>query len=392
MGTPNWIQYSEKVVGENHPTLTDVANRPMKTIDANFKVEHEQDGQHKIGHLFPGHYQRDQKWALKTPYTTAANRYTILTPNKLAVEVNGVIYVLTAQAELNLSLEATWDSIATDYRIAANRAGKDFYIYACVPTSGLTAKILVSANSTVPSGYDSSNSRKIGGFHGLCVAIGTISDHPLTDFAIGDCLPASIWDILHRPISSPEGMVFSDGINKWVDIYLASGTGASTASIYGGTISDSRDWMDFVDDGVAVKKRMLDDSGFQAIAAGSNEETNVVGSADPNTTGGHVDTASRRMISNIGVEDCCGAMWQWLSDQSFRVDGADYAAAITWAWYNLPGVKGSLYREGNYGDVKLLAGGYWADGVNAGSRCRVASNFRWHTSAALGCRFCAEPI
>jgi len=52
MGTPNWIQYSEKVVGENHPTLTDVANRPMKTIDTNFKVEHEQDGQHKIGYRF----------------------------------------------------------------------------------------------------------------------------------------------------------------------------------------------------------------------------------------------------------------------------------------------------------------------------------------------------
>ena len=32
MGTPSWIQYTEQVVGENHPSLSDVINRPMKTI------------------------------------------------------------------------------------------------------------------------------------------------------------------------------------------------------------------------------------------------------------------------------------------------------------------------------------------------------------------------
>ncbi len=354
----------------------------------------------KLAALYPSLYQRDQKWALKTPYSTAANRYTILTPAKLSVDINGTVYFLTAQAEVDLSLEASWDTIAgTDYRTASNRAGKDFYIYACVPGSGSAPTIKLSANSTTPSGYSASTSRKIGGFHGLCVAVGTISGHTLTDFAVGDVLPASIWDLVHRPVSNPEGMVFSEGTNKWVDIYLASGTGSSTTSVYGGTISDTRNWSDFADDGAAVKKRMLEDDEFQAIAAGSNEETNITGSADPGTTGGHVDTASRRMISNIGVEDACGATNQWLRTQTY------YPYGSTGYWGNLPGGKGSVYttfsadpgatevdNSDSGGDIKLLAGGYWGNGVGAGSRGRRATSYRWTTSTAFGCRFCAEPV
>jgi hypothetical protein len=180
-------------------------------------------------------------------------------------------------------------------------------------------------------------------------------------------------------------MVYDSGINKWVDIYLISGTGVSTTSVKGGTISDIRDWMDFVDDVHAVKKRLLTDEEFQSIAAGSNEETNISGSADPATTGGHVDTASRRMISNIGCEDCAGVMWQWLLDQSYRADGT------TWAWYDLPGAKGSIYRQGTYGDVKLLAGGNWYSAAYAGSRARYAHHYRWITITIIGGRCLAEP-
>ena len=343
----------------------------------------------KLAALYPSLYQRDQKWVLKTPYTTAANRYTILTPAKLSVDINGTVYFLTAQAEIDLSSAANWDTTSpTNYTTAANRAGKDFYIYACVPVSGSAPKIVLSANSTTPSGYSASTSRKIGGFHGLCVAVGTISGHTLTDFAVGDVLPASIWDLNFKPkFANPEGMVYSDGINKWVDIYLASGTGSSTASVYGGTISDTRDWNDFTDDGGAVKKKMLTDPEFQIIAAGSNEATNITASADPGTTGGHVDTASRRMISNIGVEDACGALWQWLDEQTMFYD-----AAVTAGWYDLPGDKGQLYRPIYSNDCKLVAGGDWGSGVYCGSRGRYASSYRWYTYSHFGCRFCAEPV
>jgi len=276
------------------------------------------------------HYERDQKWQAKT-VAAAADRYTLQTPNQLSVEINDVGYAILTQANLDLSLTATWDQVVTDYRVAAARAGKDFYIYACQPSPANKDNpvFLISANSTFPIGYTADNSRNVGGFHCLCVAVGAIAGHTLTNYVAGDILPQSVWDILHRPVSSPVGMVYSSALDKWIDIYLASGTGASTTSVNGGTISDTRNWMDFVDDGYAVKKRLLDDGEFQRIATGSNEGTNITGSADPVTTSGHVDTASRRMISNIGCEDCTGATWQWLKDQSYRYDGGAHTHVFT---------------------------------------------------------------
>ena len=273
-----------------------------------------------------------------------------------------------------------------DLDTGALAVGTDYYIYAC--TDGTTLSFKVSANSTVPTGFDAAHSRKIGGFHTLCVAVGHIVGHALDNFAVKDILPASIWDLKHRAKSLVNvGLVYDSGIQKWVDIYLASGTGASTTSVNGGTISDTRDWNDFIDDGHAVGKRLLTDSEFQRAAAGSNEESNITGSADPGTTGGHVDTAGRRMISNIGCEDCCGAMWQWLLDQSAYVD-----AAIAAGWYDLPGSKGQLYRYEDTGDVKLIAGGRWSGATACGSRCRFAYYFRWNTDTAFGARFVSEPL
>ena len=326
-------------------------------------------------------------------------------------------------------------STATDMDTGAVSNGKDYYVYACDDGSNnLVFKI--SLNSTVPTGFDAAHSRKIGGFHTLCVNVGVIASHTLTGYLANDILPASIWDLKHRSVSGNAGMVYDSAINKWVGIYLASGTGASTASVYLGTISDTRNWMDFVDDGHAVDKRLAGDEEFQSLAAGSNEETNIFGSADPGTTGGHVDTASRRMISNIGCEDCVGVVWQWLLDQSYRYDAGTHSHTVTithkavatgsavfkdqaetnfnavcgtganetvntssvdpapsWAWYNLPAPgRGSLYKQGTYGNVKLLAGGTWGGGTGCGSRCRHAAYYRWNATTSLGARFLAEPL
>jgi hypothetical protein len=348
----------------------------------------------------PAHYQRDVSWAAAGNATTA-ERYTLVSPGEMAVNIGGAGYRLTAATDIVLSSAASWDdTTTTDWTVAANRAGQDFYIYAC-QQSGTVPKLVLSANSAVPTGYTSATSRKIGGFHGLCADVGTIADHPLSDYAAGDILPASPWDLNHRPACSPEGMVHDAKTGLWVDIYLASGTGSSTASAYGGTISDSRNWMDFVDDFGAVGKRLLTDHEFQNIAAGSNEQTNIAGSVDPVTTGGHSDTAGRRMISYIGCEDCCGALYQWLLDQSYRYDGGSHDhgdptydatnvdPSPAWEWYDLPGSRGSIYRQGSYGDVKLRAGGPWGAGSICGSRARSASGCRWGASSNLGGRGCA---
>uniref|UniRef100_A0A6M3KRS6 Putative tail protein n=1 Tax=viral metagenome TaxID=1070528 RepID=A0A6M3KRS6_9ZZZZ len=333
------------------------------------------------------YYDHDQTWVRKT-----GDNSVIQSPNEIMLRIGNNSYFLSAQIELDVDTAGDWDTVVgTDYSVAANRAGKDFYVYAVQPVSGSVPDFCLSANSTVPDGYTADNSRKVAGFHCLCVAAGTIAGHTLTGYLQGDILPASVWDLYHRPIASSEGMVYSEQAGLWVDIYLASGTGVSTASANGGTISDTRNWMDFVDDFAAVKKMLLDDIEFQIIAAGSNEETNIAGSADPGTTGGHSDTAARRMVSNIGCEDCCGAMWQWLKDHSYRMDGVDLAASQAWAYYDLPGAKGSLYKQGTYGDVKLLAGGYWTAAAYSGSRSRYAAHYRWAAYTAVGGRGRSEP-
>jgi hypothetical protein len=442
--------------------------------------------------------------------------------NYLPLNVGGTWFFLDADQDI---------TIATALDAGVVEAGKDYCVYACVSAGALVIK--VSRNTTFPAGFDANSSRKIGGFHTLCLAVGVIAGHTLTGYLAADILPLSIWDLRHRPKSEPAGMVWSEAAGIWVDIYLASGTGVDTVSVNGGTISDTRDWLSFVDDFAAVKKQLLDDAEFQIIAAGSNEKTNIAGSADPVTTSGHSDTAGRRMVSNIGCEDCCGVMWQWLRDQSFQSnpDGTTQAASKTltathaaapggnpiylkfhdagepylccnmatdavnkfltfgsaytvmikhdagaaagsyqiyfdedatqpgrilcalpglktdhirtsnpnyllqitfnaapavpgvaihfddgaderlefisptaangtidlalnsqaWNYYALPGNKGSLYKQGTYGDVKLLAGANWANGATSGSRARYAYSYRWSANAYLGGRGRAEP-
>lgn len=465
--------------------------------------------------------------ALSTPFLVAASQ------TALTIKANTYVKIINGGVHSIIPFNAdTIFAVATKLDTGAITAGKDYYVYVCDD-----GQVKVSLNSTFPAGYSAANSRKIGGFHTLCVAAGTISGHPLTGFAAAAILPASVWCLNHRPWCSPEGMVYSEAARIWVDIYLQSSTGATTASVYGATITDTRNWMDFVDDLGAVKKRLLSDDEFAVIAGGSNQKTNIFGSADPVTTGGHVDTASRRMISNIGVEDACGALWQWLRDQSWRFDrGAvayvaggqtttlyhaaapggnpiyvkfgldgtpylccnmaaatadkvltfgtnyklvvkhdadaatgglplyfDYDATLPyrflvnntllgkdcyalsndpnyllplkhdanaatngvavnyddgadnrmeyispgaanatmdlamshtepqWGYVDPGGDKGQIYKQGTYGDIKLLAGGRWDHGASCGSRCRAAYNYRWIAYTYIGARGCAEP-
>ena len=41
----------------------------------------------------PGHYSRDQRWQAQ-PVSVAADRYTLLSPNRMAVDVNGTLSLL----------------------------------------------------------------------------------------------------------------------------------------------------------------------------------------------------------------------------------------------------------------------------------------------------------
>ena len=270
-------------------------------------------------------------------------------------------------------------------------AAKDVYIYACAPITLSTEPIFVlSLNSTVPSGYTAENSRKIGGFHCLCADVGTISGHTLSGYVAGDILPASAWDLIHRPRCSPEAMVYCDKVDFWVDIYLNSWDGNKLVSVYKGVTADGTSTKKFhgelfVDELAKLNKRLPPRRVFQAIMKGSNERTNVKGSTDVNTTGGNVDTAGRRMISNYGCEDGCGFLWQWSDELGFAGGGgwtnSVYDSRVDSA--NFGQTYGTLYRAG--------LGGGWGDGGSCGSRSVGCDHSSADVYAYFGGRGACEP-
>lgn len=445
-------------------------------------------------------YYRESALSISS-YSTAEGRRTIVVPKGSAL-VGSDVVVRSSQQTLDINNTALWDD--AQYATAANRAGKDFYTYQ-VSGGGL----ILSANSTVPTGYTSSNSRKIAGFHCLCLSVGTISGHALTGFLTGDILPASIWDLQFRPSCAPEGMVYSSAADVWVDIYLQSGTGTSTLSAYAATITDYRSYWDHQDDLAAVGKRLLSDAEFSQIALGSPEQASIAGASDPVYTGGHRSTIGatngtstsasspstdisasaspqqltvvlcgtapvtvsfdpaglntgaliaaalqtairsavlwaggltvtygttyviscpgsfgtsasvvitsggsndctaalklgvtnggvevagslgRRMVSNIGCEDCAGSMYQWVDGgHLYRNHDTTYNGA--WSWKLTGGTRGQQFTQGLDGVAGLLAGGGWSNGSYCGSRCRLANGARANTNPNVGSRGCAR--
>ncbi len=286
----------------------------------------------------------------------------------LKLIINGTHRVFECRADTPLDARELLD---VDQDLAA---GQDYYVYACYDDADPLnpgVNLTVSLNSTYPDGYDAQTSRKIGGFHTLCADMGTIAGHPLSGMAAGDILPTSLWCLTHRPTCNPEGMVYVAELDLWVDIYLQSGTGTFTRSANGATITDTRTWFDHVDDLAAVGKTLLTDTEFQICMEGSNQMSAIQGAADPVTTGGHVDSAGRRMVSKYGLEDGCGTLWQWLDHPSANgpysgTDNPPYNGSVASGWMNRPGNKGSLAGM----SYAALAGGGWSNSTLCGSRCR----------------------
>lgn len=291
-----------------------------------------------------------------------SNKTSIVIPKNMRININGEAYISTHNVTLNTST------------LGENLAGKDVYIYA-LAGSGTEPDFVLSLNSTVPTGYTAENSRKIGGFHCLCKDVGIIEGHALSGYVAGDILPATRWDLEHRPKGSPEGFAYEELTDCWIAIYLPSWDGTKLVSVYNGVIADgssAKKWHGeaFYEQFVKQGMRLVWRHEFQMGAKGSNEQTSIQGSSDPNTTGGHVDTAGRRMISNIGLEDCCGVLWQFAMDLGFA-GGSGWTNSV----YN-SNVDDRSYGQ-TYGTLyRLRLGSRWADGANCGSRsasCDVSS-------------------
>ena len=212
--------------------------------------------------------------------------------------------------------------------------------------------------------------------------------HVLAGFAEGDILPESVWCLGFRPTAKSSvnmnnvlGMVYDADFDLAYDIYLQSGTGQNTSSMYGETHTVSRCQPNHQDDMRQVGKKLLSDDEFMSAAAGSNECTNVEGSTDKGTVGGHVDTNGQRMVSFIGCEECCGYLWQWLRDTAGLGTGTAHSN-ISGSGQNV-GNTGWITADGQnafglmYNAITaVLAGGNWDDGACCGSRSRVGNYAR----------------
>jgi hypothetical protein len=293
----------------------------------------------------------------------------------ISVEINEEEKWFKAEKEIVLDIETLIGSPLKN--------GESYRVFLVSSETGLTVAV---DTADVPAGYKTDQVIKIGGFDTLCVNAGTGMSytmgeveftHPLNGYMAGDILPKSVWCLNHRPYSDPKGMVYIPPLDFWCDIYLQSGKGPNTKSVYRGEITRSRQYVDFVEDQICVNKTLLNDEEFAAAMIGSNEKTAVLGAAGAiaGGAGGRNDTANRRMISIYGVEEGCGFLWQWLANTSAAGTG-------TGEWAAQNGGKGDFYAACNV----LLAGGRWDDAIYCGSRARSARTTRASANEKIGGR------
>ena len=397
--------FSGDVTGDNAPTAINHLTRKDYvdlSIEQKFKID-------------SSFYRRNN--FIKAKSNTERN--TLVVPSYMEVNIEDDIYFNLSSFEIDINVDTYWDN--ADYETPEEREGKDFYIYACIPSSGNVFDIVLSANATFPTGYTAINSRKIGGFHCLCVDVGTdtysyvnegkdpdyldwiyaggssvsVGDtlHWLYNYVAGNILPFSCWDLKHRPNSRAdvEGKVYDPKSNKWIDIYLPSWNGGlqkleskNLGTIADGTSTPIFHWYRFSQVFGNQGQNLLEQFEFVSASLGAPQGVNIAGSADPVTTTGHVATNNLRIVSNIGCEDITGVMWQWGNES-----GTNTATADTDAYDgNDKNVGGQEYST----ITRPVFGGPWSYGVRCGSRYSRWLHSGLYLSLGSSGRGWAEPI
>lgn len=319
--------------------------------------------------------------------------------NSITLKAGTVIRLDVAEDDVRY-LEVKED---TDYNIynimdtgaGSLTAGQDYYLYvvkkdiANEETSEIvkTVELKASSNSTYPNGYTASNSRKIGGFHTNCLAITSANapqtGHALIGYNAGDIVPETVWCLSHRPIATPEGMSYDDRLDLWVDCYNTGGSDGDLTSSFGATRTCNITYQALAERLGKAKKRFPTVDEFQILADGANQKTAVYGSAQPNpdTTGGHLDTAGKAMVTPKGVWETNGLQWQFARGVS-----GDGGSGFTTT-------DGSGAKGQTYGTARIVfAGGGWDDSSSCGSRALSAADALSLAAAYLGGRAVSQPL
>ena len=337
-------------------------------------------------------------------YASGANEITVIEGCVIAVGGAGIFK--TGNTVLN----------ASNLDIgAAFAVGSDYYVYICDSRQDAQdEQYIISLNSTYPSGWNASNSRKIGGFHyGRCRKIndnmqpvnssGAIFGTGWESAVSNGILPRSVWTLGHRPKCSPEGMVYLGG-GTWVDIYLNSDDGAqglkSEYNCAPMTGTEGMNWYTFTERLMKSGKRMPDYSEFCAYAFGSPQgldgaNTNAW-TATTNTGRGTTGSVVNA-VSAVGCVDAVGRVWEWLNDLITRAEHAtntEFHPTVAWGWDKKSPLRdnatkydvGNIYQYYAYSLAALFAGGSWHDGVRAGARAVYCRSCPWGVSTSFGVR------
>jgi hypothetical protein len=324
--------------------------------------------------------------------------------------VNEVIAPFDGQdVVLNLSNLDTGSSFAF---------GSDYYIWMGIEEEETVFKISLSATS--PTGM--TGGKIIGGFH-----YGKIRNSWTASDVSDGILPKSVWDLKNMPkcyqlgLQDPAnyqlgGMVEIVPGSLWADIYMVSNGGGATPFLKGfskinqvplsGT--EGLCGYDFMNRAANVGKRLLSYPEWTVAALGSPQgvDASNLNGWTRTTNTGRVKTAATAAgdadanyilgynTAFSGCRDCVGNLWEWLMEFSNRHD------TTAWAWHNVL-KAGELSALTDFGQARLpnadglvmyLAGGYWNDGVIAGSRAVRVNNGPWSVSTNIGGRFCCDSL
>ena len=330
------------------------------------------------------------------------NQYMVVNATKTGIVIKeGTIIPLKSGAAWKAFL-FTSDTEVTTLDTGVLTLGVNYYVYLCDNGSD-SGLLLISANSTAPSGYTTGDSRKIGGFHyGRGRNSLTIAD--ITSNVV---VPNSVWDLCHRPRCSPEGMGYI-GNGVWLDIYqcsvdeaitfangngspLVTGTAKSAFNATPLTGTEGLSGYNFIELARRSGKRLPTLAEWLQAAHGSpqgnngdnvNAWTATTNSARAAT--GYVPNA----ISLLNIVDCVGNVWEWLDAFSNRHD------TTAWNWYDvMTGMNvGQLYMPNNTGLSQYIAGGHWGGGVYAGSRCVGLYHYPWSVVTNIGSRLACDSL
>lgn len=263
--------------------------------------------------------------------------------------------------------------------------GKDYSIF-LVPDGASNVAIKISLNKTAPAGYDTVNTRRIGGFHTECADVGTVqSGNEMNGWLAGDIILNSVWTLWHRPlIASPSGARYVPERDAWKTIYRQSGTLHNTVFEYGATLTRSRSAWDHEVDLGLVGWEFPTSIDFTISELGIVPLKAVAGKAESSCTkaGGWKNENNVRITTSGGDESTSGGLWTILQEYG-PCGGQNWATS---------GVN-TLTSPRQWGSInRLMGGGDWGDSGYAGPSSRDGGGPALNTYAHVGACGWSRPL